>query len=215
MTDLYRTRSPHATPQMTRSTTPRTRRSTTPWTMRRPAPRSIGFSLVEVMVALVIIAVGLLGIGKMQALALASTTSASMRSLAALEAASLAASMHANRDYWDANPPATVNVNGASVTSSVSGFLAAGANCSSTGTIPCSITTLAAYDLEQWVLALNQLLPNVTAVVSCPTNQAPPLSCTIQISWVENAVAVNAQEATASSTTEAFQTPTYTLYVEP
>ncbi len=182
------------------------------------APGSLGFSLVEVMVALVVIAVGLLGIAKMQALALASTTSASMRSLAALEATSLAASMHADRDYWDNSPPVTINVAGASVTSTTGGFPVAGADCLAPGyttTSMCTTTQLASYDLEQWATALNYLLPNVTAKISCPADQTPPLSCTILISWSENAVAINSQEATASTTTEAFQTPTYTLYVEP
>lgn len=176
--------------------------------------RERGFSLIEVLVALVVITVGLLGIGKMQALAIASTHSAGMRSLAAIEAASLAASMHANRDFWDASPPVTTTISGTTITSTTSGFPAAGADCTKSGTAPCDPTTLAAYDLEQWTLALNELLPNVSATVNCP-NSAPPLSCTIQISWAEKAVAINTTEATAVSTTEQFDTPTYTLYVEP
>ncbi len=52
--------------------------------------RTQGFSLIEVMVALIIIAVGMLGIAKMQALALSNTESSGVRSLVAIEAASLA-----------------------------------------------------------------------------------------------------------------------------
>src|SRR5438445_9867309 len=62
--------------------------------------REAGFSLVEVMVALIVMSVGLLGIAKMQALALTSTTSARMRSIVALEASSLASTMRADRAYW-------------------------------------------------------------------------------------------------------------------
>jgi type IV pilus assembly protein PilV len=65
--------------------------------MRR---RARGFTLLEVMVALVITSIGLLGIAKIQALAYASTGTASMRSLVALQAAGLAAAMHADRGYW-------------------------------------------------------------------------------------------------------------------
>jgi type IV pilus assembly protein PilV len=74
-----------------------------------------GFSLVEVMVAVVVICVGLLGIAKMQALALSNSNTSRLRSLAAIEAAGLAAAMHSNREYWagstGAAPPATINVN--------------------------------------------------------------------------------------------------------
>jgi len=70
----------------------------------RPRAPERGFSLLEVLVALVIIGVGMLGIAKIQALAYASTGTASERSLAAIEAASLAASMRANRGYWTLAP---------------------------------------------------------------------------------------------------------------
>jgi len=62
--------------------------------------RARGFTLVEVMVAVIVICIGLLGIAKMQALALSNMTASRLRSLAAIEAASLAASMHSNRNYW-------------------------------------------------------------------------------------------------------------------
>ena len=52
-----------------------------------PKRRTGGFSLVEVMVALIVVSVGLLGLAKMEAVALASTTVAGNRSLAAIEAA--------------------------------------------------------------------------------------------------------------------------------
>ena len=53
---------------------------------------------------------GLLGLAKMEALAISSTSVASSRSLAAIEASSLAAAMHANPGYWAAGiaPPSIV-----------------------------------------------------------------------------------------------------------
>src|ERR1700730_15922206 len=56
-----------------------------------------GFTLIEVMVAVIVLSAGLRGVAKMQALALSSTNVANVRSIAAIEAASLAATMHENR----------------------------------------------------------------------------------------------------------------------
>jgi type IV pilus assembly protein PilV len=71
-----------------------------------------GFSLLEVMVALTIIAIGMLGIAKMQGLALSSTTASRARALAAIEASSLAAAMQANRTYWASatSAPGTITI---------------------------------------------------------------------------------------------------------
>jgi type IV pilus assembly protein PilV len=203
----------------------------------RPAIRSLGFSVVEVMVALFVITVGLLGVAKMQALALASTTSADERSMASFEAASLADLMHANRAYWSATPPVTIQVSISNGTvsynsTSPSGFPAATVNCTPAadgGTAPCNPATLAEYDVEQWAAAVNLLLPNSLTTINCPqvTSGSPaPLSCTVQISWFENAVAINSAEAaaaaanaTGSATTQfqnaQFANNTYTLYVDP
>src|SRR6202035_292810 len=110
-----------------------------------------GFSLIEVLVALVVVSVALLGIAKMQAIAYSSTGVASKRSLAAIEAASLASSMHANRAYWSVPGTAALNttVNGIAIASSDPG-LAAGGNCTVGGTIPCTPNQLAAYDMQSW-----------------------------------------------------------------
>jgi hypothetical protein len=66
---------------------------------------------------------------------------------------------------------------------------------------------------------VSPLLPNSTTTIAC--GAVTPISCTVTISWSENTVAVNAQEATAAAaaitngTTAAIQVPTYMLYVEP
>ena len=184
--------------------------------------RSRGFSLLEVMVAVIVICVGLLGIAKLQALSLSNTTTSRLRALAAIEAASLASSMHSNREYWG-NPPDTVTVAGTTITSSDGALqAAAGATNASTACIgssaggaACQPVPLAAFDLVRWSNSLAALLPNPTAAISCqPIPGGGPASCTIQVSWTEKAVAVNAQEANAAANAQ-FQTPTYMLYVEP
>src|ERR1700727_3977341 len=67
--------------------------------------RARGFSLMEVIVALVVSPVGLLGLAKMEALAMSSTGVASSRSLAAIEASSLAAATHPTPGYSQEGPP--------------------------------------------------------------------------------------------------------------
>jgi type IV pilus assembly protein PilV len=173
----------------------------------RAIRRGRGFSLVEVLVALIVLSVGLLGIAKMQALALSSTTVAGSRSLAAIEASSLADAMHANRVYW-ASGPSSFTVAGNTVTSLPS-------TVPTTPCAACSPVTLAAYDLQQWATALSALLPNDQATITC-SNATTPVSCTIQITWSEKTVAINTQEqAQASSASVDINNPQYTLYVEP
>jgi type IV pilus assembly protein PilV len=181
--------------------------------MQLTQKRQQGFTLLEVMVALVVLSVGLLGVLKLETVAYASTNIASKRSMAALEAASLAASMHVNRGYWTTPDPsgATIAVAGPVVTVPVNapllgGIIGAAQVCTSTA-VPCLPLNMAAYDLQQWALGLQTLLPNVTATINCGT--APPVSCMINIQWNENAVALNSQE------TGALANPSYTLYVEP
>lgn len=163
-----------------------------------------GFSLVEVMVALVVCSIGLLGLAKLESLALSSTGVASGRALASLEASSLAAAMHANPGYWAAGfAPATTTVSAANNFSAAAPCLTAGAGS-------CIPSAMAAYDLQQWAIALQALLPGYYATITCST-AAFPVTCTIQIQWVENAVAANAQQTNMAG----MQLPTYVLYVQP
>jgi type IV pilus assembly protein PilV len=202
--------------------------------------RAGGFSLVEVMVACIVICVGLLGVAKMQALSLSNMTTSRLRALAAFEAAGLAGAMHSNRDYWaqtPANFTATVNPVATPAISSSDGNLQAQASAdlaagqaangatglnacvgAAAGLAECQPMNLAAYDLARWTSSLQTLLPNPTAAISCPNAIAgAPTSCTIQISWTEKAVSMTQQEAAqqAAGNVGQFETPTYLLYVEP
>jgi type IV pilus assembly protein PilV len=194
---------------------------------RMPAPAR-GFSLVEVLVSLIVIGVGMLGLAKIQALAYASTGTANLRSVAALESAGLVSAMRANRSYWSAvTTPFTITVTGGSFAASDSTLSTAGVNCQYGGAnAPCSPALLAAYDVQQWVKDLNAVLPNVRALVNCPTPTAAtlPVTCTIQSAWRESTVAINSQGAgnevqTSLATINANGSVTagylYTLYVEP
>ena len=178
-------------------------------TMSRP----IGFSLVEVMVALIIICVGLLGIAKLQALMLSNTGTSRMRSLAALEASSIAAAMHADRDYWAASPAASTTVDATVANGTITSSdttLQTSPDCrQGKADAPCTWVKMAAYDLQTWRSDMFSTLPGSTAKIFCNPNIGV-VTCTIKISWQENTGTANSQEATNT-----FQSQNYQLVVNP
>jgi type IV pilus assembly protein PilV len=198
---------------------------------RRGCGQARGFTLLEVMVALVVASIGLLGIAKLQALAYASTGSASVRSLVALQVAGLAASMHADRGYWAGGfAPSPLTITGTTISDGTLNAdaaapsypaLSAGYCTSGSGNTPCGTTSagdpmLAAFDLHTYAAALNGMLGNSSPVttITCTTNATTnTVSCTIQVTWNEKAVSINSQSR--ANTTAATFAPTYTLYVEP
>jgi type IV pilus assembly protein PilV len=200
--------------------------------LQATARRAPGFSLIEVMIALIIISVGMLGIAKLEAVVLSSTGTSRLRALVALEAESLADAMHADRDFWDGTSgdwTSTVGVsitvaNGtASLSATNSAHLASALSTPPTCTTTCAPANLAGYDLTQWasgsgspaIGGLAQLLKNSTSSISCLAVTATnPASCTVTINWNENTVAANQQEAAAGAPT-AFSSETYTLVVQP
>ena len=193
--------------------------------LRHSSVRPGGFSLVEVMVGLVVISVGLLGIAKMQALAMSSTGSAKMRSLAALEAASLASALHADRAYWSAitlatpGNPFVVNTSNSSIVNATDNTLKTTQTCTTAAPAACTTAQMAAYDLQDWLAGtpnvtagLSAQLPNPQSTISCYQLAATsPVGCSIKISWNENLVSMN----TASANVAAVEATSYTLYVQP
>ena len=195
-----------------------------------------GFTLVEVMVALIVIAIGTLGIAKMQALALSNTGASRTRALAAIEASSLAAAMHVNRSYWASylSVPGTVSVattGGHGTITSTSATMQAALTavagtqcptgstfnatlscyCASGNSAPCGTATyinMAASDLYDWSSTLASLLPAAQATVTCNSGDSP-VDCTITVFWTENAVASNKQQSAVNAVVQ------YTLYVVP
>jgi type IV pilus assembly protein PilV len=172
--------------------------------------RSRGFSLVEVMVALVVVSIGLLGLAKMESVALSSTSVAGSRALAAIQAASMASAMHANPSYWGAGvAPASTTIyydtsNNLQIsdTATLAVVKTSPTGCLAAGTSACSVSQMAAYDVQQWAFALKQVLPAPFATIACFTGGFP-VTCTVTVQWAEKAVAGNAQQ------------PIYTLFVQP
>lgn len=183
-----------------------------------------GFSLVEMLVALLVISIGLLGIAKMQALALSNTSGGRLRAIAAIEAGGLASLIASNHNYWGTLGSAlSITVvsgsTGPSITSS-DGTLSTSMNClkGATGSsAPCSAAKMAAYDLQTWATEFQNVMNGVGAgnyfgSVSCNalTKGVTQVTCQITVNWTEQNVMANSTEASTG-----MAAPSYTLFVNP
>lgn len=176
--------------------------------MKTTAPaRRNGFTLIEVLIALLVTAAGLLGLAKMQALALSSTKDTGTRSLIALQVGSLAAVMHANPAFWaQGTAPTSFSMTGTTVTDAtnvLNGGVAGG--CTSA----CTPAGLAAVDVQNWALDMSNQFPNYAAKVDCTSSL--PVSCSIYVTWLEKVVGMN--KTTAASAAETTQS--FGVYVKP
>jgi type IV pilus assembly protein PilV len=181
-------------------------------------PQQRGFSLVEVLVSVVLIAVGLLGNASLQALSLNNTSDARYRSLATIKADSLAAAMHANTGFWQntALVPVTA-ANGFNITGSVvsdSTLDAQAADCSGAA---CTPLQMAGYELKNWGLEIANSLPGGAGNVNCSLVGTNPISCVIIISWTEINVALNKASGTETGALASGFTVTqsYSMVVQP
>jgi len=152
-----------------------------------PCRAHAGFSFVEVMIAILVSSIGLMGLAKMQALAFASSSTAKLGALAAIEAASLAATMHADRAYWSgitANLTVAVGADG-KITANDGALKAPTSKCNSPAAV-CTSAQIAALDVSEWATGLAGTLsfaPATPATVVCLYDAARqnPVSCTIVI----------------------------------
>jgi len=126
-----------------------------------------GFTLIEVLIAMLVLAVGLIGMAGLQATSLRNNQSAYNRSQATQLAYDLNDKMRANKAA--AASYVSIDVKDATVK----------ANCSST--TGCSIENMAENDLYELQLALATALPSGTAMVE---NDAG--FYTITINWDDN-----------------------------
>jgi len=188
--------------------------------MHASRARQRGLNLIEVMAAVLVVCFGLLGLAKIEAVAVSDTTTSDLRSLVAVQAQSLAALMHANPSYWQSsNAVGTCSISGKTVCSSLNGTAASG--CLNN---ICTSSQVASSDLQGWANSMNSLLPGFAATITCSageTNAANSLtstqnlySCAVNISWTEKYVAINKAVAAAQQTARSVTT-TYTTTVWP
>jgi len=123
-----------------------------------------GFTLLEVMISVFVLAIGLLGMAHLQITSLKHNQSAEFRTQAALLSADMLDRMRANREAAqngnyaldiDAEPPSSTN-------------------------------TIADADIVEWLENLSLYLPNGTGQISCGAfNANSEFVCDITISWTE------------------------------
>lgn len=174
--------------------------------MNRIKSRAKGFTLIEVLVAIVVTAAGLLGLAKMQALAISSTKIAGSQSLIALQVGSLASAMSANSAYWaSGSAPSSFTVSQTTISNSTLATVVAD-GCAT----KCTSTNLAAMDVQAWAGDMNNQFPTYSAKIDCTTTK--PINCTIFVTWSETTIAVNKATATGSAQTE---TKSFGIHVNP
>lgn len=170
------------------------------------ARRQRGVSLIEVLVAILIFSLGLIGLAGLLVMASQSNHSSYLRTQASFLAGNMADRMRANPvGIWNGNYDATDYP----VTS-------ADKTCGA-GT-PCTPSDLANHDKANWSRMLVGSLPNTSASIQCtpdgsytPSAEAirmrPPYSgyCTMRITWSERGIGKDDRDASANTFAWVFQ----------
>jgi len=149
--------------------------------MNRYMPRSAGYSLLEVLIALLVFSIGLLGLAGMMVSAVRGNHQAYHHSQATYVAESIADGLRANL--------AAVNAG----TYNTGGFIATYAGSACAPGSPCTSAQLAARDLQSWTAMAANLLPSGALNVQCEQRAAPLVSadagfngvCQILVRWAE------------------------------
>ncbi|WP_395376053.1 type IV pilus modification protein PilV [Marinicella sp. W31] len=169
--------------------------------------KSQGFTLLEILIAILVFSFGLLGLAGMMTISVRNNHNGYLRTQANFYADNMA-------DRMRANPVALWN-------GSYNGTAATGTTVCTIGS-PCDFDTLALYDMENWARGIANTLPAGLGDITCagpgglpgnlPTADAPsiwipappyPGLCTINVSWTE---------ANGNSVAE---TQTVTLVIQP
>lgn len=147
-----------------------------------PAAQS-GFTMIEVLIAVLVLSIGLLGLAGLQAASLHNNHSAYLRSQATLLAYGIADRMRANQvrshvfssggSYGCGTIATGISINNCSYLMNAYTTPSAVSSCNSSG---CSTANMAQNDLYEWETTLSRELPNGKGVVcldSTPDDGTP------------------------------------------
>ncbi|NND81841.1 MAG: type IV pilus modification protein PilV [Gammaproteobacteria bacterium] len=129
-----------------------------------------GSSLIEVMVALLIFAIGMLGVASLQGVGIRFGEQSNSYTQAAVQVADITARMKANRagveaGYYDDTIQAVADLS---------------KNCF---TAQCSTQELAQFDLAHWNTRNSQLLPSGTGVITATSTAAGETQFKVDVIW--------------------------------
>lgn len=148
--------------------------------------RDKGFSLIEVLVALLVLSIGLLGLAALQTTSLKYNTDSYTRTQATLLAYDILDRMRSNLAAVSAG---NYNVSAATAPSKISAYdsckgSATGCGCDLAGA-NCSTSNLATYDLGKWYERLAATLPEASTNLATITTSSSGSSTqvTIKIYW--------------------------------
>jgi len=140
-----------------------------------------GFTLLEVLIAIVVLSIGLLGLAGLQAAGLRSNNGAYMRTMATQQTYDMADRIRAN--------PAGIYVGTTG---------AATATCLTTG-LSCTPNALAAHDIFEWNAANTNLLPSGQGTI---TASAAANSFIITVRWDETRTGATGTNCTNNLNTD-------------
>lgn len=152
-----------------------------------------GFSLIEVLVALLVLSLGLLGLAALQATSLSFNTDAYTRTQATVFAYDILDKMRANATgVSNGNYDVTSDAAAATKISTYNGCKASGSTCNCSGTSTCTTANLALYDLGTWYERMALALPGSSspgrrATIDRDANNL----VTVRIYWLERDVQKN------------------------
>lgn len=162
-----------------------------------------GVSLIEVLVAVLIFSVGLVGLAGLLIMATRSNQAAYLRTQVTFLAHNMADRMGANpMAVWDGSYNSSSYPVATTVTTA----------CGSAS--PCKPDDLATHDMQRWSSQLAAFLPNPKAAINCSAANAgfapttaqysmrPPYggSCTMTIQWIERGAGDKANSAGVAQT---------------
>jgi type IV pilus assembly protein PilV len=137
--------------------------------------RQNGFTLLEVLIALVVLSIGLLGVSKIQALGLRASADANLRTEATFLANDMIERMRANRPSTASGYYAGIGYGAIDCTTPVAKVCSEGTAGAAND---CTTTEIADEDAYNWFCQVSASLPNAAVAVSSAAGVY-----SVQVSW--------------------------------